>query len=58
MVLKGIEFYRAAPGTNSPMIDPLVEKAFPNEKTFEQVVLTRAIEEGVYALPPKPEIHK
>jgi len=40
------------------MIDPLVEKAFPNEKTFEQVVLTRAIEEGVYALPPKPEIHK
>ena len=58
MVLKGIEFYRAAPGTNSPMIDPLVEKAFPNEKAFEQVVLTKAIEEGVYALPPKPRIHE
>jgi hypothetical protein len=56
MVLTGIEFYRAAPETHSPMIDPEVEKDIPSEKMLEQVILTRAIQEGVYALPPKQEI--
>jgi hypothetical protein len=55
MVLAGIELYRAAPQTNSPMIDPLVELTFPREKKWEQDVLTKAIQEGVYSLPPKQE---
>ena len=42
---------------NSPMIDPQVEKLFPKEKKFEQVILTKAIQEGVYTLPPKQRVH-
>jgi hypothetical protein len=57
MVLRGIEFYRAAPGINSPMIDPEVEKNFPKEKAFEHVILTKAIQEGIYTLPPRQQIH-
>jgi uncharacterized membrane protein len=56
MVLSGIEFYRACPEINSPMIDPLVERASPKEKAIEQTILTRAIQERIYALPPKQEI--
>jgi hypothetical protein len=56
MVLSGIEFYRARPEVNSPMIDPLVERTFPKEKANEQVILTRAIQERIYTLPPKQEI--
>jgi hypothetical protein len=56
MVLTGVELYRAAPGRNSPMIDPQVERLFPSEKVFEQVTLTKAIQEGIYTLPPKQEI--
>jgi hypothetical protein len=55
-VLTGVELYRAAPGRNSPMIDPQVERLFPSEKVFEQVTLTKAIQEGIYTLPPKQEI--
>lgn len=39
------------------MIDPQVEKLFPKEKKFEQVILTKAIQEGVYTLPPKQRVH-
>lgn len=53
MVLTGIELYRSGPEVNSPMIDPQVEKLFPLEKRFEQTILTKAIQEGVYTLPPK-----
>ena len=38
------------------MIDPQVDKLFPEEKRFEQITLTRAIPEGIYTLPPKQEI--
>jgi hypothetical protein len=47
----------AAPSVNSPMIDPAVEMAFPKEKVFEEVVLTKAIQEGIYALPPEQKIY-
>ncbi len=57
MVLSGIELYRAATARNSPMVDPAVEKAFPEEKAFEQKVLTTAIQEGIYALPPESKVH-
>jgi hypothetical protein len=56
MVLSGIEFYRAKPGVNSPMVDPEVERLFPKEKAFEQVVLTETIQDGIYTLPPKQEL--
>jgi hypothetical protein len=56
MVLSGIEFYRAKPEVNSPMVDPLVERAFPGEKAVEQGILTEAIQKHIYALPPKQEI--
>lgn len=56
MVLTGIEFYRAQPQVNSPMIDPLVEKAFPAEKGFERSVLTQAIEEHIFTLPSQQTI--
>ena len=56
MVLTGIELYRLQPEVNSPMIDPLVEKVFPAEKTLEQSVLTRAIQEHIYTLPRKEPI--
>ncbi len=58
MVLSGIEFYRARPEVNSPMIDPLVEATFPKEKAIEQGILTRAIQEHIYTLPPKQEIRQ
>lgn len=56
MILAGVEFYRAAPSVNSPMIDPNVEKTFPAEKAFEQVVLTKALREGIYTLPSEQKI--
>jgi hypothetical protein len=56
MVLSGIEFYRAKPEVNSPMVDPEVERLFPEEKTLEQVILTKSIQEGIYTLPPPQEI--
>jgi hypothetical protein len=56
MVLAGIELYRAKPEANSPMVDPRVEKLFPEEKAFEQGILTESIQKGIYALPPKQEI--
>jgi len=57
MVLTGVELYRFKPEVYSPMIDPQVEKLFPKEKKFEQVILTKAIQEGVYTLPPKQRVH-
>jgi len=56
MILAGIEFYRARPEENSPMIDPQVEQTVPQEKANEQAILTRVIQKRIYALPPKQEI--
>jgi hypothetical protein len=56
MVLTGIELYRSKPEVNSPMIDPQVEELFPTEKKLEQIILTKAIREGVYTLPPKQRV--
>jgi hypothetical protein len=53
MVLSGIEFYRARPETNSPMADPVVERALPEEGEIELHILTRAVQKHVYTLPPK-----
>ena len=53
MVLSGIELYRANPEANSPMVDPAVEQLFPEEKSAEQAILNRAIQEHIYTLPPK-----
>lgn len=53
MVLRGIELYREVPEANSPMIDPLAEARMPKEKKFEQVILTQAIQEHIYTLPPE-----
>jgi hypothetical protein len=55
-VLSGIEFYRAKPEVNSPMIDPVVAIVSPKEKDFEQAMLTNAIQKHIYTLPPKREI--
>lgn len=55
MVFAGIELYRAAPQTNSPMIDPLVEQLYPQEMKRERDILTKALQAGVYVLPPKQE---
>ena len=54
MVVAGIEFYRARPDIHSPMIDPNLDRAAPQEKAYEQGVLTEAIAKGLYTLPPKP----
>ncbi len=56
MVLSGIELYRAEPEVNSPLVDPIMESAFPKEKAVEQAILTKAIQEHIYALPPKQKI--
>jgi hypothetical protein len=56
-ILAGIESYRANPQVNSPLNNPEVEQGVPKEKAFEQSMLTEAIQKGVYALPPKQEIH-
>jgi hypothetical protein len=56
MVLSGIEFYRAGPETNSPMVDPVAERALPGEREIELYILTRAIQTHIYTLPPKQEI--
>lgn len=56
MVLSGIEFYRARPETNSPMVDPVAERALPGESAVERNVLTRAIQKHIYTLPAKQEI--
>jgi hypothetical protein len=52
MVLSGIELYRANPEANSPMVDPGVERLFPEEKSADQAILNRAIQEHIYTLPP------
>jgi hypothetical protein len=52
MVLSGMENYRANPEVNSPMVDPQVVKAHPEEAAFERATLTRAIRQHVYTLPP------
>ena len=57
MVLSGIEFYRANPEANSPMVDPLVEKTVPREKALERAILSQAIQKHIYTLPPEQEIH-
>ena len=57
MILSGIEFYRAQPSVNSPMVDPLVEETVPGEKAVEQAILTRAIQNHIYTLPPSQNIH-
>jgi hypothetical protein len=57
MILAGIEMYRANPATNSPMIDPLVLRLVPEEPAIEQAILTRALLERVYTLPPKQAVH-
>jgi hypothetical protein len=53
MALTGIENYRADPKNNSPMNAPLLPSVVVSEKAFERVVLTQAIERGIYALPPR-----
>jgi len=50
-VLQGIENYRANPAINSPLIDPEIRKAAPEEEEFERDTLTQAIAGHVYALP-------
>ena len=52
MVLTGIENYAAKPEINSPMIDPLVAREFPEEVARERTILTDAIQAHVYNLPP------
>ncbi len=56
MVLSGIEFYRASPEVNSPMVDPRVDRAFPKEREIEHDILNSAIREHIYTLPPKRDI--
>jgi hypothetical protein len=56
MVLAGIELYRANPQANSPMVDPLTDRLFPQEKGREHAILDKAIEERIYTLPPRQEI--
>jgi hypothetical protein len=55
MVLSGIEFYRARPETNSPMVDPVAVRALPGEKEIELQILTRAVQKHIYTLPPERE---
>jgi hypothetical protein len=57
MVYSGLEFYRSNPAVNSPMIDPLVELLFKEERPLEKKALTEAIQAGVYTLPPEPMAH-
>ena len=54
MVIAGIEFYRREPAVNSPMIDVKLEKGAPQEKAYEQHMLTQAIDQGIYSLPSHP----
>ena len=56
MVLTGVELYRADPQVNSPLIDPLILKAYPGEDLVEQRALTKAIHERIYMLPPKQDL--
>jgi hypothetical protein len=56
-ILEGIESYRANPQVNSPLNNPQVEQDVPKEKAYEQGMLTEAIQNGLYTLPPKQEIH-
>ena len=55
MVLSGIEFYRANPQVNSPMIDPIFLRSLAEERAYEQRALTNAIQMHLYTLPPKQE---
>jgi hypothetical protein len=56
MVLSGIELYRANPQANSPMVDPLTDRLFPQEKASEHAILNKAIQEHIYILPPRQDI--
>jgi hypothetical protein len=56
MVLSGIELYRANPAVNSPMVDPAMDKLYPEEKAAEHAILNRAIQEHIYTLPPKQDV--
>jgi hypothetical protein len=56
LVLSGIELYRERPDVNSPMTDPRVDLTAPGEKVYERNMLTKAIQEKIYALPPRQEI--
>jgi hypothetical protein len=38
------------------MVDPVAERAFPGEREIEMHILTRAIQQHIYSLPPKQEI--
>ncbi len=54
MILAGLSHYRDNPELNSPTIDPLVADYKPDEPEFERVVLSRVIEQHLYALPKRP----
>jgi hypothetical protein len=54
MVQTGMEQYRNSPEVNSPMINPEVIAVAPEEAAFERDTLTRAIQNHIYTLPPKP----
>jgi hypothetical protein len=58
MVLSGIEFYRVNPEANSPMVDPAVERLYPEEKSAERAILNKAIEEHIYTLPPRHDLRQ
>ena len=57
MVLAGIEFYRANPGSNTPVNDPNLAQGFERERVYERDTLTKAIRQHVYTLPPTQEPH-
>ena len=52
LVLTGMEHYRANPQINSPTVDPLVEKLYPEEQESERTILNQAVQEKVYTVPP------
>jgi hypothetical protein len=56
MILTGIALYRANPEVNSPMVDPVMDKLYPEEKAAEQAILNKAIQEHIYTLPPEQNV--
>jgi hypothetical protein len=58
MVIAGLKFYLENPQANSPQMDPLVDKLFPDEKLFELYMLNRAKAERIYTVPPENEIQR
>lgn len=51
IVLSGMRNYCANPAVNSPLLEPEVLQAAPQESEFERVTLTQAIAGHVYTLP-------